>query len=420
MLLNVAACSGADVGGAANSFGAPEVAPSAPSESRGTASEGTATISEGLTASADIGLLQKRILTFNGQYFSAPLTWYSDTTYPRDDANWCIWGALATAMLYDNWPLGAFYSGNNGQQVPDSDYTYRPYYFNYSSLLAAWPAGGALNTTAIVPLAPQQLVPDPNYPTPTRTDAHSRAIDETARLYQAAYRATGLAPGISGADDLLMNASRHSQVAHILRDKLGFIYAQSYAVSSNPKDVVKNNLVNLKQPVMVLALGHAYWLDGFKTDTTGDMVRLVEAFDREGVWKLWTDFVAGTGMQYPPVTVVTLQNQTLGSDGKQAVTLYYGDAYVPSSGGKPYLGRLELQNTSTTSAKTITVSVKDKSGTTILPQQSLTFKPGAVRLLDWFQFSVPTAPGYQQLVISFGGDFKSFKLVVTDKLRRPG
>jgi hypothetical protein len=354
------------------------------------------------------GLLQKRLLTFNGSYFQAPYTWYNDVSYPTEDLNWCIWGALGTAMLYNKWPAGAYFSGPNGQQIPQMDYSWAPYYFNYNSLLAAWPANGSLNTTSIVPLAIENQ--QNGF---VRSDVNSRAIYETTRLYYAAARATGVAQNQGGAVSILRK-SNHPKLAYIAQAKLGFPYTQAIPIASASIALVKSHLTYWQQPIIVLGDGHAYWMDGYKLVGSTDYVRIAENYDVEGKWMPWTKFISSSsGLYFPPLTLLCIWSPKLGTDTRSYITLYYGDNYIPNSGGNTYWGRVEVKNVSS-GIRTIMYRVSNKAGTVIFPTQTVTCNPGQTAISNWFNFSVPSGTDYEKLTISFGGNYTDFYCALTE------
>jgi hypothetical protein len=359
------------------------------------------------------GLLKNRILKWQGPNFVLPYSWYNDVTYSDDDPNWCIWGAMASSMLYNTWPEAVFFSGAGVQHIPNVVGRRLPYYFNFPSLLAAWPAGGSLSQGANVPLAAG------NFGGFTRSATNSLAINETTRLYYCGQRATGLGSGLSGAESMVGNVANHPKMEHIMKAKLGSFYTQARTATTSQLSIVKSNIVDWKQPVMVLGSdnpgsGHAYWIDGFKTVNNVNYVLVNEAWGTTGTWIPWTQFLsANPGVSYPPKTFVYVWSQVLGTDGGTRVYLYYGDSYIPSSGGNNYIAQLEVKNIAAT-AQSIMYKVQDKAGTILLATETLTCNPGAVQFSSGFNFSVPAGTDYQKLTVSFGGNYRSFKMAITE------
>jgi hypothetical protein len=289
-----------------------------------------------------------------------------DPVRQTDSVNWCIYGAIASIMLYHEWPAESWFSGFNSSNELEYIWGHE---WDYKAIKSVdWHTDPATVDLQYNP---------------------GSAADEITRLYVAAHRASQAG---SSYGNLLYYENEpwygkyyynHHRIRWTFINKLGFPDCHSIYVpwaSHDWGDTVHYQVNVLKNPVIGVEAGHAYVIDGVKKEGRIYKFHVCDFYTSK--WQTKDDLVQG-GLKTlilpgsPRVKVQTLRN----------FVFCFGDFYLNQTGGTDRWGLLQIQNVSQTT-QPYKVTIRSNSGAVVAQS---TFSGGWVNYLGWLDFNVPAS-----------------------------
>lgn len=325
---------------------------------------------------ADSPIFHGRATNYRSPYVesSSDIQWRgSDPVLNSGNHNYCIYGSIASLINKYEHPRELYFSGKNHDlnivQVPYFDWSFSSYRPNYQALKSGWDEYNTLDVNKNVP--------------GNDRNSYNEAKYEVTRLYMAASAAVG------HYSTFLYDKWGHYYLIMTLKTKLGYVNARYLDPAwRNASDKVRYELL-AGRPVLVLAQGHAYFLDKYENGK----YRTVEwGEDRctGSCYELFTwNELLTSGPLYPPMTFVTHLDPDIplgGSRSEFKHSFIYGDPYVPNSGGVSYYGKVQIENRGHSDRR---FEVTVEWGQNIIGDSTLSIPAGQLRHSSWYTFDVP-------------------------------